>query len=57
MSNEPLLVRDLGEHGLLARLQRYCPSGVVGDDGAIIDLKSDRSLVVTYGRFGRWSSF
>jgi thiamine-monophosphate kinase len=47
MSNEPLLVRDLGEHGLLARLQRYCPSGVVGDDGAIINLKSDRSLVVT----------
>ena len=47
MSNEPLLVRDLGEHGLLARLQRYCPSGVVGDDGAIIDPIGDRSLVVT----------
>lgn len=47
MSNEPLLVRDLGEHGLLARLQRYCPSDVVGDDGAIIDPIDDRSLVVT----------
>ena len=47
MSNEPLLVRDLGEHGLLERLQRFCPADVVGDDGAILTIDPDRSLVVT----------
>jgi len=29
-------VRDIGEQGLLARLQRFCPSDVVGDDAAVI---------------------
>ena len=47
MSNEPLLVRDLGEHGLLERLQRFCPADVVGDDGAILTTDPSRSLVVT----------
>ena len=47
MSDESLLVRDLGEAGLLERLQRFCPPGVVGDDGAIIETVADRSLVVT----------
>ncbi len=47
MSHESLLVKDLGEHGLLERLQRFCPPGVVGDDGAIINTQPDRSLVVT----------
>ncbi len=47
MSNKPLVVKDLGESGLLARLQRFCPPGVVGDDGAMIDTHPDRSLVVT----------
>ena len=47
MSNEPLLVKDLGEHGLLKRLQRFCPADVVGDDGAILTIDRDRSLVVT----------
>ena len=47
MSDEPLRVRDLGESGLLARLQRFCPAEVVGDDGAVIETIPDRSLVVT----------
>lgn len=47
MSDRPLLVQDLGEHGLLERLQRYCPPGIVGDDGAIIPIVADRSLTVT----------
>ena len=47
MSDEPLLIKDLGEAGLLERLQRFCPPGVVGDDGAIIQTVADRSLVVT----------
>ena len=47
MSNEPQLVRDLGEQSLLKVLQRFCPADVVGDDGAILNIDSDRSLVVT----------
>ena len=47
MSNEPLLVKDLGEQSLLKRLQRFCPADVVGDDGAILITDPDRSLVVT----------
>ncbi len=47
MSNDSLLVRDLGEHGLLERLQRFCPPDVVGDDGAILATHPDKSLVVT----------
>ena len=47
MSDKPLLVRDLGEHDLLARLQRYCPREIVGDDGAILTIDKDKSLVVT----------
>ena len=47
MSSEPLLVKDLGEQGLLKKLQRFCPADVVGDDGAILTTNPDRSLVVT----------
>lgn len=42
-----LRVKDIGEHGLLARLQRFCPSDVVGDDGAILAIAPQQSLVVT----------
>lgn len=42
-----LLVRDIGEQGLLARVRRFCPAAVVGDDAAVLALPSDRSLVVT----------
>jgi thiamine-monophosphate kinase len=41
------LVQDLGEQGLLQRLQRYCPVGVVGDDAALLTVAADQSLVVT----------
>jgi thiamine-monophosphate kinase len=41
------LVRDIGEQGLLQKLQLFCPQEVVGDDGAVLAIKSDRSLVVT----------
>ena len=40
-------VKDLGEHLLLKRLQRYCPIDVVGDDGAILTTDPNKSLVVT----------
>ena len=42
-----LTVKDLGEHGLLAKLLRFCPQGVVGDDGAILPTHPDKSLVAT----------
>lgn len=47
MSDDSLLVRDLGEHGLLERLQRFCPADIVGDDGAILVTSPDKSLVVS----------
>jgi thiamine-monophosphate kinase len=47
MTDKSLLVNDLGEHGLLARLQRHCPVDVVGDDGAILATDPHKSLVVT----------
>lgn len=40
-------VKELGEHGLLERLQRYCPKDIVGDDGAILTTDPNKSLVVT----------
>ena len=47
MIEKPQLVKNLGEHGLLKKLQRFCPQNVVGDDGAILPTDPDRSLVVT----------
>lgn len=45
--NKSLLVKDIGERGLLELLQHYCPQGVVGDDGAILATTPSKSLVVT----------
>ncbi|MEB3338825.1 MAG: thiamine-phosphate kinase [Leptolyngbyaceae bacterium] len=42
-----LRIRDLGEQGLLKRLQRFCPADVVGDDAAVLLTKPGQSLVVT----------
>ncbi|AFZ17910.1 thiamine-phosphate kinase [Allocoleopsis franciscana] len=50
MSSElsSLLVRDIGEQGLLERLQRFCPQDIVGDDAAVLPFpNSGQSLVVT----------
>ncbi|MBW4574057.1 MAG: thiamine-phosphate kinase [Aphanothece sp. CMT-3BRIN-NPC111] len=40
-------IRDIGEQGLLERLQRFCPPGMVGDDAAVLATTPGRSLVVT----------
>ncbi len=40
-------VRDLGEQGLLQRLQKFCPADVVGDDGALLSVRQGYLLVVT----------
>ena len=43
----PLLVRDIGEQGLLQRLRQYCPPDVIGDDAAVLAIAPGRSLVVS----------
>jgi len=42
-----LQIRDIGEQGLLKRLQRYCPPEIIGDDGAVVPTEPGQSLVVT----------
>lgn len=43
-----LRVQDIGEQGLLKRLQPFCPKDIVGDDAAVISsLELGQSLVVT----------
>ncbi len=40
-------IRDIGEQGLLQRLQRFCPAEIVGDDAAVLPIKPGCELVVT----------
>lgn len=42
-----LKVGDIGEKGLLERLQRFCPLDIVGDDAAVMAIQPGQSLVVT----------
>ncbi|MDY7014173.1 MAG: thiamine-phosphate kinase [Cyanobacteriota bacterium] len=47
MYSPQLTVGDLGEQGLLERVQRFCPTEIIGDDAALFEIAPDRSLVVT----------
>ena len=47
MKNSHQLVKDLGEQGLLKKLQPFCPNEVIGDDGAVLTTHPDKDLVVT----------
>jgi len=40
-------VRDIGEQGLLKRLQAFCPADLVGDDAAVLRPETGKDLVVT----------
>ncbi|MBD0300778.1 MAG: thiamine-phosphate kinase [Tolypothrix sp. T3-bin4] len=40
-------VKDIGEQGLLERLQRFCPPEIIGDDAAVLVTAPGQSLVVT----------
>ncbi|MEH2203046.1 MAG: thiamine-phosphate kinase [Nostoc sp.] len=40
-------VKDIGEQGLLERLQRFCPPEIIGDDAAVLETAPGQSLVVT----------
>jgi thiamine-monophosphate kinase len=42
-----LTVKDIGEQGILAILQKYCPPEIIGDDAAILSVQTGYSLVVT----------
>jgi len=42
-----VLVQDIGEKGLLEKLQRFCPPDMIGDDAAIMAYPPDKSLIVT----------
>lgn len=42
-----MLIRDLGEAGLLKLIKPYCLPNTIGDDGAIVRVPSDCELVVT----------
>ncbi|TFI50742.1 thiamine-phosphate kinase [Mastigocladus laminosus UU774] len=42
-----LLVKDIGEQGLLQILQRFCPAEIIGDDAAVIATEPEQSVVVT----------
>ncbi|MGK7944068.1 MAG: thiamine-phosphate kinase [Microcystaceae cyanobacterium] len=42
-----LTVKDLGEQQLLPILQAFCPSDIIGDDAAILDIPNGQQLVVT----------
>ncbi|MEH1833538.1 MAG: AIR synthase related protein [Nostoc sp.] len=42
-----LQVKDIGEQGLLERLQRFCPPEIIGDDAAVLVTVPEQSLVVT----------
>jgi thiamine-monophosphate kinase len=40
-------VREIGEQGLLRRLQAFCPAHLVGDDAAELQIPAGQTLVVT----------
>ncbi|HLP92262.1 MAG TPA: thiamine-phosphate kinase [Nostocaceae cyanobacterium] len=42
-----LKVQDIGEQGLLERLQKFCPPEIIGDDGAVLATTPGKLLVVT----------
>lgn len=44
MSND--VVKDIGEQGVLKRLQRFCPSDIVGDDAAVMPNPEPGQLLV-----------
>ncbi len=42
-----LKLKDLREAEVLEILHQFCPAEIVGDDGAVLDLKKNHALVVT----------
>ncbi|MDJ0658675.1 MAG: thiamine-phosphate kinase [Crocosphaera sp.] len=40
-------IKDIGEQGLLKKLQGFCPHDIIGDDGAVLGIDPQQQLVVT----------
>lgn len=40
-------IKDIGEQGLLKKLQGFCPYDIIGDDGAVLSIDPGQQLVVT----------
>ena len=40
-------VQDIGEQGILERVQRFCPSAIVGDDAAILSTDPGKCLAIS----------
>ncbi len=40
-------IKDIGEQGLLKKLQCFCPHDIIGDDGAVLSIDPRQQLVVT----------
>ncbi|MGK7883101.1 MAG: thiamine-phosphate kinase [Crocosphaera sp.] len=40
-------IKDIGEQGLLKKLQSFCPHDIIGDDAAVLSLDAQKQLVVT----------
>lgn len=40
-------IKDIGEQGLLKKLQLFCPSDIIGDDGAVLSINPQQQLVIT----------
>ncbi len=40
-------IKDCGEQGVLKLLQAFCPSDIIGDDGAVLPVPPEQQLVVT----------
>lgn len=48
MNTESFLqIKDIGEQGLLAKIQHFCPPEIIGDDAAVLLTTPGQSLVVT----------
>jgi len=42
-----MLIKDIGEQGLLRILQKFCPAEIVGDDCAVMATNPNKSLAIT----------
>lgn len=40
-------IASLGEQGLLSRIAKFCPAGMIGDDGAVLPIAPGHELIVT----------
>ncbi len=47
MSESVTTIGNLGEQLLLQRIERFCPPGMIGDDGAILAIAPGHELIVT----------